>query len=165
MKDVLTLGIIGGLLFFGYRLFSAKRLGDKSVVRTVRPRIHKINANGLYLRMELEVDNPTNVQVTVTKPVIHLYTKGQLLASTTPGSKVYTIEPMATTQLDSVEFHLPLLELGRYLGTLPGRIKELMEIRRREGSLDLKVLGIPMEYSYSIYVNDLRFESGRLTLV
>jgi hypothetical protein len=165
MKDILTLGVIGGLLFFGFRLFSAKRLGDKSVVRTLRPRVHKLNANGLFIRMELEVDNPTAATVTVTKPVVYLYTKGQLLASTAPDSKVYTIEPMATTQLDSVEFRVSLLEAGRYLASLPGRIKELNEIRRREGSIELSALGIPLEYSYSIYVNDLRFESGRLQLV
>jgi hypothetical protein len=39
MKNILAIGLIGGLLYLGSRVLGAKRLSDRSIVRTLNARI------------------------------------------------------------------------------------------------------------------------------
>ncbi len=55
---------------------AGKEVGDNSIVRALNPRIVKTDNNGLVVRFDMAVDNPTNTSVRLSKPVITLSRSG-----------------------------------------------------------------------------------------
>ena len=159
MKNLIAIGLVGGLLFFGSRILGAKRISDKSVVRTLNPRIHKVDVSGIIVRTELAVDNPTSDAITVTKPVITLTSNGKYLASSVPENKTIPIKPLSQTSLDTAEITIPWTSLTGYMSNLIAKIPALIASFKSTGKLSFSSIAIPLEYKYSTYVNDLYFES------
>lgn len=161
MRSVLAIGILGGLLYWGSRALSAKRLSDKSVVRTLNPRIAKITFTGITLAADIYVDNPTNVSVQITKPVITISTGGKYVASSVPTRDQYTIAPLNQTSLGVAQVEVPWSALTPYISNLVSRIPALV----RGGNTSIQSLNLPLEYRYSVYVNDIFYESTPERLV
>ncbi len=155
MRNLFLVGMVGGVLYLGAKLFGAKRLSDKSVVRTLNPRVAKVNLQGITLETDIMVDNPTNASVQITKPVIKLSSKGHYLASSIPQKGVISIAPIGQTSLGTTTIDIAWGSLTPLISNLVGKIPQLIKAK----SFDLKALGIPMEYSYSMYVNNLFYES------
>ena len=165
MNQWLTLGVVGGALVLGFKLFQAQRVGSKSVVRALTPRIHEASAQGLVIRMELAVDNPTSTSVRVSQPVVTLTTQGRFLASSPPSSRTYAIRPLAQTELDTIEIVIPWMALSGYVTSVISRIPQLLEEHRATGQLSFQALAVPLEYRYSLYVGDFFYESPTERLV
>jgi hypothetical protein len=161
MRGVLTIGIIGGLLYLGSRVMSAKKLSDKSVVRTLNPRIATISFSGITLSTDVYVDNPTNGSVQVSKPVITFTSGGKYIASSVPTRQMFTIAPMSQTSLGTIQVEIQWNVLTPYISNLVSRISALTQ----KNNVSFKALDMPLEYYYSVYVNDLYYESSPETLV
>ena len=159
MKDFLALGFIGVALFYGFRIFGAKKIGDKSVVRVVNPRISKTDGNGMVVRFDIAIDNPTNTSMRLSKPVITLSSQGKYLVSSVPENKFYSIGPLSQTSLDFAEITIPWVTLSTFLSSIISRIPDLLKAFQTTGRVDFGSLGIPLEYKYSSYVNDFYYES------
>jgi hypothetical protein len=159
MNPWLILGVVGGAVVVGVKLFQAQRLSAKSVVRTLNPRIHKADLQGLALRMEIVVDNPTNASLRVSKPVVTLMTGGRFVASSPPSNQTYEIRPLASTQMDTIEIVIPWMALTGYLTSIAMRIPQLVAQHRATGQLSFQALAVPLEYRYSLYVGDFYYES------
>jgi hypothetical protein len=159
MNKLLTLGIIGGLIYLSTRLVGLKRISDNSVVRTLNPRIHKADTNGLVIITDIELDNPTNTAISITKPVITLSTGGKYLASSVPQTKTFTIAPQTQTSLEVAEISIPWMSLTGYIGSLITKIPSILTSYNQSGKLDFKALAIPLEYKYSTYINNMYYES------
>jgi len=165
MKDFLVIGIIGVALFYGSRILGAKKIGDKSVVRALNPRISKTDGNGLVIRFDIAVDNPTNTTVRLSKPVITLTSKGKYMVSSVPENKFYNIGPLSQTSLEFAEITIPWMTLSSYLANILTRIPALLKTYQTTGRLGFESLAIPLEYKYSSYVNDLFYESPLTKIV
>ena len=155
MKNLLVVGILGGALYLGAKLFDAKRLSDKSVVRTLNPRVSQINWSGITLATDVVVDNPTNGSVQITKPVIKLSSRGHYLASSVPEKGVISIAPIGQTSLGTVKIEIPWTALSPLVTNIVSKIPQLIASK----SFDAKSMGVPIEYTYTMYVNNLFFES------
>ena len=161
MRGVIVIGLIGGLLLWGSRALAAKRLSDKSVVRTLNPRIAKITLTGITFATDIYVDNPTNVSVQVTKPVITITTGGKYVASSVPARDEFTIAPLNQTSLGVAQVEVPWSALTPYISNLVSRIPALV----RDSNTSFQSLNLPLEYRYSVYVNDIFYESTPERLV
>jgi len=159
MNKLLAIGLVGGLLYLSSRIVGLKRISDKSVVRTLNPRIHKADINGLIIQADIALDNPTNTAIKVTKPVITVTTNGKYLASSVPQARQFTIAPQTQTSLEVAEISIPWMSLTGYIGSLFTKIPGLIASYRANGKLNLSSLAIPMEYKYSTYINDVFYES------
>jgi hypothetical protein len=156
MRGVLAIGLLGGLLYLGSRLWSAKKIGDKSIVRTQKPRISKISLAGLTVATDLYVDNPTNSTVRVSKPVVTFSSGGNYIASSVPSQDMFDIEPLSQSSLGTTEVEIPWTALTPYISGLLSRIPAIAA----NTDTNLQSLNIPLEYSYSLYVNDLFYQSA-----
>lgn len=155
MRGILTIGLIGGLLFLSTRAWGAVKLGQRAVVRTLNTRISKITLAGLTLATDLFVDNPTNGSVQVTRPVVTFLSGGKYIASSVPSKELFTISPLNQTSLGTVKVDISWSALTPYIANLISRIPALA----RNTNTSLKDLNLPLEYKYSLYVNDLFYES------
>ena len=165
MNKVIAMGLSVGLLLLGSRLWGLKRISDNSVVRTLNPRIHKVDISGITVRMEVAVDNPTKDSITVTKPVIILTSGGNYLASSVPENKVYTIQSLAQTSLETAEISIAWTSLTAYMSSLVSKVPSLISAYKSTGKLEFSTLAIPLEYKYSTYVDGNPYESTPEKLV
>ncbi len=157
--------ILAGVAVYLSRFLSARELSDQSIVRTLQPKIQKVDGEGITVSTELVVDNPTNRSLTLTKPVVRLSSAGQFIASSRPEGKLIQIEPLTRTSLERVEITLPWQALGNYASGLLLRIPGWIAQFQSTGGLNLQSLAIPLEYSYSTYINGAYIESTPIQLV
>jgi len=160
MNTILKIVIAGGAAYGLYELYQMKNVSEKVVTSLSNPRIHTVDLRGLVLRTEINIDNPTKSSVKITKPVITLTSKGKYVSSTHPEDKTITIEPLATSQIDTIEIVIPWTIL---VGYVVGIITKVPAIIAAFKSKDLKSLGeaigIPLEMKYSLYANEIYYES------
>ena len=103
MNKLLKLGIAGGLVFGIVKLLKMKRVSDKMVSNLSNPRIHKVDLSGITFRTEIKIQNPTKDTMTITKPVVTLTSSGKYITSNSPEQKVINIQPLTTTDIDTIE--------------------------------------------------------------
>ena len=160
MNNLIKIGIVGGLAFGAYQLFSMKRVSEKIVASLSKPRIHKVDLRGLIIRPEINIDNPTKSSVRITKPVITLTSKGKYITSSHPENKEITIKPLATSQIDTIELVVPWTILAGYIIGIIGKIpKILAAFKAKDITAFGTALEIPMEMKYSLYANGMSYES------
>lgn len=155
MKPLLSIGLVGGLIFLGSRLLNAKRISEQSIVRTQNPRISKIGLDGLVFSVNALVDNPTNTRVEISKPVITFTSNGNYIASSVPSRETFSIKGLSQTSLGAIEVPISLSALSPYFSNLISRIPSLTQ----NGSSNPASLGMPLEYTYSLYVNGVFYQS------
>jgi len=160
MNKLLKIGIFGGLAYGAFKLFKMKRVSEKVVSNLSNPRIHKVDLKGITFRTEIKIQNPTKSSITVTKPVVSLSTSGKPVTNSNPESKTFTIKPLATTNLGTIELSLPWTSLAKYVSGIIAKAPAFIAAYKKK---DLKAMGaalnIPLEMKYSLYANDIYYES------
>jgi hypothetical protein len=159
MNKLLTIGIAGGLIYGAYKLIQMKNTSGKIISSLSNPRIHKVDLSGITIRTEIKIQNPTKSSITVTKPVVTLSTGGNPITNSNPDSKTITIKPLGTTSLGTIELTIPLTTLLGYASGI--KIKDLIAAFKKK---DMKAVGaglnIPLEVKYSLYANNIYYESA-----
>ena len=150
----------GGLVFGIVKLLKMKRVSDKMVSNLSNPRVHKVDLTGIVFRTEINIQNPTKDSITITKPVVTLTTKGKYVSSNSPQQKTFTIQPLATTTIDTIEIPIGWKILSGYVSGILGKIPEFITAFKNKDKTALaKALAIPLEMKYSIYANGIYYES------
>lgn len=101
---------IGGLLFFkywnkgaGYAHFYEK------MNYYIRARIHKVSLSGITVKADIEIHNPTDVKISITKPTVRVYSNGIEIGHSIPENVNIDILPMAVTRIPTIDLVLPLI--------------------------------------------------------
>jgi len=160
MNKLLGIGIAGGLMFGIIKLFKMKTVSDKMVSNLSNPRIHKVDLKGIAFRTEIKIQNPTKNSMTITKPVVTLSSNGKYITSNSPEQKNIVIEPLTTTDIDTIEIPITWSTMAGYLTGIIGKAPALIDAFKKK---DLKAvattLAIPLEMKYSLYANGIYYES------
>jgi hypothetical protein len=160
MNKLLKIGMAGGLVFGIVKLLKMKRVSDKMVSNLSNPRVHKVDLTGIVFRTEINIQNPTKDSMTITKPVVTLTTNGKYVSSNSPQQKTFTIQPLATTTIDTIEIPIGWTTLSGYVSGILGKIPEFITAFKNKDKTALaKALAIPLEMKYSLYANGIYYES------
>lgn len=160
MNKLLKIGMAGGLVFGIVKLLKMKRVSDKMVSNLSNPRVHKVDLTGIVFRTEINIQNPTKDSMTITKPVVTLTTKGKYVSSNSPEQKTFTIQPLTTTTIDTIEIPIGWTTLSGYVSGILGKIPEFITAFKNKDKTALaKALAIPLEMKYSLYANGIYYES------
>jgi hypothetical protein len=142
------------------RFLQMQNVSDKTNITLVEPRIHDINLAGLYIRTEVQVNNQTINSVQITKPVVSLKSKGILLSQSNAENKLIFIKPLGITKIDTIELRIGWLTLARIVSNIVTRIPSVIKAFKTRNSKELsQKLGIPIEMTFSTYVNGLFYQS------
>jgi len=160
MNKLLGIGIVGGLVFGAIKLFKMKTVSEKMVSNLSNPRIHKVDLSGIYFRTEIKIQNPTKNSMSITKPAVTLTTNGKYITSNSPEQKQITIQPLTTTDIDTIELNIGWTTLAGYVSGIIGKAPIIIAAFKKK---DLKsiaaALAIPIEMKCSLYANGLFYES------
>lgn len=118
MKRLFRIGLfaLGAGLFFGAaKGASLKKSGQLLSVTLKNLRNLKKTGAGIYgdlnFTVDLRVSNPSPDSFTIRIPVIKVFYGNKELGSTIPGNKTLSILPYADSNLDSIEFRIPIQQL------------------------------------------------------
>ncbi len=166
MNKVIGFSIFGLLVYGAVRVARIKNVATQISTHLVKPRIHKVDLSGLTFRTEVQISNPTPDSITLTKPVITLTTEGHQLTQSKPESTELTIQPLSVTMMDTVELKLGWTVLGAYIAGIIKKIPDLI-VAYKCGDLPAlaKVLGIPLEITFSTYTNGIFYQSTPTKLI
>jgi len=160
MNKIVGVGIVGLLSLGAYKLLGMKSLSDKLVSELSNPRLGKLDWNGLYFQTEVNVKNPTQNSITITKPVVTLMTNGKYITSSNPEQKKIVIQPLAVTKIDTIELAVSWSIISPYVSNIISKIPDLISKHTSSKKLSIaSVLSIPIEMKYSLYANNLYYES------
>jgi hypothetical protein len=160
MNKLLKIGIVGGLVFGAIKLFKMKKVSEKAVSNLSNPRIHKVDLKGMAFRTEIKIQNPTQNSMTITKPVVTLSTNGKYVTSNNPEQKSFTINPLTTTDISTIELSIPWTALAGYVTGIVGKAPQLIAaFKKKDMKAVAAALAIPLEMKYSLYANGIFYES------
>ncbi len=160
MKRWVKIGIAGGLALGAIKLFKMKTISEKVVSNLSNPRVHKVDLKGIAFRTEIQIQNPTKNSMNITKPVVTITTNGKYITSTSPSQKTFTIQPLTTTAIDTIEIIIGWTTLAGYVTGVVGKIPSILASFKNKDLKSIAAsLAIPMEMKFSLYANGIFYES------
>ncbi len=158
---------LGAAAVYGMvRLLKMQNVGDQTNILMVNPRIHAINLNGLIFRTEVAVNNPSHDTVTITKPVVSVKSKGKLLAQSNAENKEIIIKPLGVTQIDTIELQIGWMTLSGLITNIISKVPTAIAAFKSSNKANLiNQLGIPIEMSFTTYVNGLFYRSDPTKII
>jgi hypothetical protein len=148
------------------RYLQMQNVSNQTSFRLDNPRVHDVNLGGLYFRTEVEINNPLLNSVRMTKPVINLTSNGVLLAQSNAENKTIVIKPLGMTQIDTIELRIGWISLVGIVANIVSKIPAIIKAFKSGGQKEMALkLGIPLEMSFSSYVNGLFYQSGPTKII
>ena len=111
---VIGTAVGAGLIWVVSSLMSKKKVGDKLDTK-VKVMVHSINFNGLTLRIDVTLINPTEGTLTIKQPYIKVLFRNKDIGTTQLENKQVEIPAYSPKQLDPIFLTIPatgLFSLG-----------------------------------------------------
>lgn len=159
MRNWVIFGLIAGFVYYGTKAMGALMVSDKSIIKTLNPRIHKVDSNGIIIRTEIAVDNPTKQSIRINKPIVTLTSNGVYLANSLPEQRSFLIAPLSRTLLETSEIQIPWMSISGLVTGILSKVPEMIAKHQTEGKLDFSILSFPLEYFYTTYVDGIYHQS------
>ena len=121
------------------KLLSAAHMSDKVQVLPENPTLKFSWKDGLTIKTDVRLQNPTKNSISITQPYVKLLNGDTLLASNTIKSNVTKIDKWSEAILKDLTFNVSLLQLGLNAGKLVTNIAQ--------GEQVLKGYDLKLEYS------------------
>lgn len=122
----LVLGTAAGaglIYWFATELLPKKKVGDKLDTVT-KVNIHSIKLNGVTLRIDVTLKNPTEGSLTIKQPYIKLLYGAKELGTSKIENKLVEIEPYKEKDMDPIYFTIPLMGLLSFGSALAKALKD-----------------------------------------
>lgn len=158
---------LGAAAVYGIvRLLKMQNVSDQTNISLVNPRVHSINLGGLTFRTEIAINNPSKDSVTITKPVVSVRSNGKLLSQSNAENKEIIIKPLGVTQIDTIELQIGWMTLSGLISNIISKVPAVITAFKSGNKKNLvSQLGIPMEMSFTTYVNGLFYQSEPSKLI
>jgi hypothetical protein len=158
---------LGAAAVYGIvRLLKMQNVSDQTNISLVNPRVHSINLGGLTFRTEVAINNPSKDSVTITKPVVSIKSNGKLLSQSNAENKEIIIKPLGVTQIDTIELQIGWMMLSGLISNIISKVPAVITSFKSGNKKNLvSQLGIPMEMSFTTYVNGLFYQSEPSKLI
>lgn len=166
MNMVVGFSLFGLLVYGVIRIAKVKNVAEQITMTLIKPRIHRVSLSGMTFRSEVKINNPTQVSISLTKPVITLTCEGKKLTQSRSEDKVLNIEPLFVTMMDTIELEVGWTVLGAYITGIIKKIPDLISAYK-SGNIGspANVLGIPLEMTFSTYSNGIFYQSTPTNLI
>src|SRR5690554_5213739 len=161
MNKLLKIGLVGVLSLSAFKLFGMKAISDKLKISLVNSKISKADTSGIVFSTDISLENPTRFSMSITKPFITVTTNGAYVSGNSPEKSTYTIEPLAATFIKNIQIPISWqVWVGYATGVLTKIPKIIDAVRKKDMSSIASALSIPIEMKYSLYANNMYYESA-----
>lgn len=122
----LVLGTAAGaglLYWISTEILPKKKVGD-NLDTVTKVNVHSIKTNGVTLRVDVILKNPTEGSLTIKQPYIKLKYGTKDLGTSKIENKLVTIAPYSETPMDPIYFTIPLISLFAIGSALSKALKD-----------------------------------------
>ena len=142
--------IFGGAIAIN-KLLSTANVGDKVQVLPENPTLKFSWKDGLTIKTDIRLQNPTKTTVSLTQPFVKLLNGDTLLASNTLKSNTTKLAKESEAVIKDLTFNVSLLQLGVNAGKMITNVAA--------GEKILK--GYDLKLEYSLYANGIPVTSSQ----
>lgn len=160
MNKAVGIGIAGVAVFGIFKLIKMNQISEFISTRLVNPRVHKVDLSGITIRTEVSISNPTRNTMSITQPVVTIYSNEKQVAQTTPQNIQTQIAPLSPTNLSTVELKLGWMSLGSLVSGLVVKLPSIIKAYKTSGAKGLaQELKFPLSASFSTYADGVLYVS------
>ena len=140
-KIIVGTGIGGAVVAAATWLF---RLNRASVNMEVVPEIklHKFDLTGLYIRIDLQMKNPTRTVFKIKYPFVKLSYKGTSVGSSQVVNQDITLPAFGEAQISAIMVRIPILNIFSSAGKLLSAVKNKEQIQMELTTLSTIDIGV-----------------------
>lgn len=160
MNKAVGIGIAGVAIFGIFKLIKMNQMSEFISTRLINPRIHKVDLTGITIRTEVSISNPTRNTMSITQPVVTIYSNEKQVAQTTPQNIQTQIAPLSPTNLSTVELKLGWMSVASLASGIFSKLPEVIKAYRTSGAKGLaQELKFPLSASFSTYADGVLYVS------
>lgn len=160
MNKAIGIGIAGVAIFGIFKLIKMNQISEFISTRLINPRVHKVDLTGITIRTEVSISNPTRNTMSITQPVVTIYSNEKQVAQTTPQNIQTQIAPLTPTNLSTVELKLGWMSLGTLASGLVVKLPAIIKAYKTSGAKGLaQELKFPLSARFSTYADGVLYVS------
>ena len=108
---VLTVTLVGGGLIAGYSYYLKMKKTQAELEVIPNASVHEINWNGLTIRIDLLLKNPTKGSFSIKFPFVKLIYKGTTVGSSEVMDKEIKIPAFGQVKIDKILVQIPIMSI------------------------------------------------------
>jgi hypothetical protein len=160
MNKVVGFGIAGMAIWGIFKLYKLNQMSDFITTRLVNPRIHKVDLTGITIRTEVLISNPTRNTMSITQPVVTIYSNDKQVAQTIPQNIQNQINPLSETKLSTVELKLGWMRITSLATEVITIIPNAIKAYKTNGTKGLlQELNFQLSANFSTYADGVLYVS------
>lgn len=113
-KLLLALVAGGGAVW----LYNLNKAGERLNITLMNGGIEGISGGALKVWAKVAIDNPSNSELKIIKPYLHVYLNEERIGNSIPSKEVIVIEPNKRTIIERIRLQVPLSNLPFAFATL-----------------------------------------------
>lgn len=160
MNKAVGIGIAGVAILGIFKLIKMNQISEFISTRLINPRIHKVDLTGITIRTEVSISNPTRNTMSITQPVVTIYSNEKQVAQTTPQNIQTQIAPLSPTNLSTVELKLGWMSVASLATGVITKIPSVIKAYKTNGTNGLlQELNFPLSANFSTYADGVLYVS------
>lgn len=108
LAKILTGTAIGGIAIAGWAYLKNLRTAGAELVVVPKATIHSLSWNGLTIRLDVLLKNPSNGSFSLIAPFIKLLYKDTTIGSSTPVNKEFRLPAHGELMIDKIMVQIPM---------------------------------------------------------
>jgi len=119
LAKIIGFTVLSGVVIIGatyaYRAYETAQAGNKIevVIKTVK--VHKVDLTGIDIWTNIQLQNPTQTEISITQPFVRLTSKNGTVASSSVSSTTFNLAPLSNTDLETISIKIGMLQLISFL--------------------------------------------------
>ena len=150
---VLTVSLVGGGLIAGYRYYVKMKKTEAELEVIPNASVHEINWNGITIRIDLLLKNPTKGSFSIKFPFVKLIYKGTMVGSSEVIDREIKIPAFGQGKIDKILVNIPIMSIFTVSASILKAIQSGEQISVTATlitTIDLGFIKAPFEESHEV---------------
>jgi hypothetical protein len=150
---VLTVTLVGGGLIAGYSYYLKMKKTQAELEVIPNASVHEINWNGITIRIDLLLKNPTKGSFSIKFPFVKLIYKGTMVGSSEVLDKEIKIPAFGQAKIDKILVQIPIMSIFTVSASILKAIQSGEQVAitaTMMTTIDLGFAKIPFEESHEV---------------
>ena len=150
---VLTVSLVGGGLIAGYSYYVKMKKTQAGLEVIPNARVHEINWDGITIRIDLLLKNPTKGSFSIKLPFVKLIYKGATVGSSEAIDKDIKIPAFGQAKIEKILVNIPIISIFTVSTSILKAMQsgeQVMVTAAMMTTIDLGFIKLPFEESHEV---------------
>ncbi len=152
-RGLLTITLIGGGLIAGYSFYSKMKKTSAELVVIPDASLYSVNWDGITIRLDLLLKNPTKGSFSIKFPFVKLTYKNTMVGSSQIVNQDIKIPANGQSKIESLLVNIPILSVFSVSSSILKSIQNKEQVKitaTMMTTIDLGIATIPFEESHEV---------------